>query len=141
MKNLIFILFIFFGIGGVQAQVGIGNTSSNATLDITASDPTAPANDDGLLILRIDEFPATDPIAASDGLMVFATGSGSVNKGFYYWDHRATSWISATGEKQINELSDGRSDAEGSNDDSSVYLGLNAGIDRFNYNMFIRCKG
>jgi len=128
MKNLIIIILVFFGMIGAKAQVGIANTNPQASLDISASNPAAPSNTDGILVPRIDEFPATDPVAASDGLMVFATGSGSVSKGFYYWDEGTTSWVAATGAKQINELTDGRSDSDGSNDGSSVFLGLDAGI-------------
>lgn len=75
------------------AQVGIGNTSPQSQLDISASNPTAPTSQDGLLIPRIDAFPAIAPTANQNGMMVFltTTSAGKV-PGFYYWDQPSTSW-------------------------------------------------
>lgn len=128
MKTLILSLIFLSLVTLAQAQVGIGNTNPNASLDITASNAANPANNDGLLIPRIDEFPATDPVAASDGLMVFATGNGSITKGFYYWNEAASSWTNLAGANSVDELSDGVSDSDGSNNGSSLYLGIDAGI-------------
>ncbi|MBC8883156.1 tail fiber domain-containing protein [Flavobacterium piscinae] len=75
------------------SQVGIGTTSPQAQLDIRSSNLSNPANNDGILIPKMDEFPATNPTASQDGMMVFATGNGSVTKGFYYWDNTAGDWI------------------------------------------------
>lgn len=106
----------------LNAQVGIGTTSPNAKLDIRASNQVTPTNNDGLLIPKIDEYPATNPTALQDGLLVFVTGNGIVTKGFYYWDNTSTSWVVATGAKKIDDLSDGKSDGH------SVFLGVNAGL-------------
>lgn len=81
----------------VFSQVGINNTNPNASLDITASNVATPSNTDGILIPRVDEFPATNPTASQDGMMVFATGVGVPAKGFYYWDNGATSWVAVSG--------------------------------------------
>jgi hypothetical protein len=80
----------------VHAQeVGIGTISPKSTLDIQASDPSSPSNKDGLLIPRIDAFPAVDPGANQDGMMVFlTTPTGSFKKGFHYWDNTPKAWIS-----------------------------------------------
>ena len=78
------------------AQVGIGNTDPNATLDISASNTASPSNTDGLLIPRVDEFPATNPTSNQDGMMVFVTGNGTPAKGFYYWNH-GTGWATVQG--------------------------------------------
>ena len=80
-----------------MAQVGINTTSPNATLDIQTTNAAAPSATDGILIPKIDEFPATNPTAAQDGMMVFVTGNGSVSKGFYYWDQTATNWQTISG--------------------------------------------
>ena len=79
------------------AQVGIGNTNPQSKLDISASNVTAPANTDGILIPRIDNFPASNPTAAQDGMMVFYTGTARSGKGFYYWDNSITDWVYAVG--------------------------------------------
>ncbi|QNJ98983.1 hypothetical protein ALE3EI_2447 [Constantimarinum furrinae] len=83
---------------GMHAQVGIGTTNPLAVLDIRASNQTNPASDDGILIPKIDEFPVIDPAVSQDGLFIFATGNGSVSKGFYYWDSSSSMWTAlATG--------------------------------------------
>ncbi len=79
------------------SQVGINNTNPNATLDIEASNTATPSNEDGILIPRIDEFPALSPGAAQDGMLVFVTGNGSASEGFYYWDNGTTSWVLVNG--------------------------------------------
>jgi len=88
MKRLLFIAVGLFG-PLLYAQVGIGNISPNATLDISATNVSTPANTDGILIPRMDEFPAANPTIAQDGMMVFITGAGGVSEGFYYWDNDA----------------------------------------------------
>lgn len=75
------------------SQVGIGTTNPNASLDIRSSNEATPSNTDGLLIPKLEEFPTTNPTALQDGMIVFATGAGSVAKGFYYWDNLSVSWV------------------------------------------------
>ncbi|WP_179008642.1 tail fiber domain-containing protein [Winogradskyella forsetii] len=125
MKNYkIIIVLIVLCTQSVISQVGIGNTSPNATLDISSSNQATPNNTDGILIPKVDEFPTTNPTALQDGMLVYATGNGTPTKGFYYWDISGTSWINATGAKRINDLVDGKSD----NDGSSLFLGVDAGL-------------
>lgn len=110
-----------------MAQVGIGNTDPKANLDITASNSVTPLNTDGILIPKIDNFSATNPTIDQDGMLVFVTGNGTPTKGFYYWDNALISWVLSTGAKQINDLTDGKSDNDGSNNGSSIFLGVNSG--------------
>ena len=129
MKRLLFIAVCLFG-PLLYAQVGIGNVNPNATLDISATSVSTPANTDGILIPRMDEFPAANPTAAQDGMMVFITGNGTAARGFYYWNHGATSWVvvgSGSGVQKIDDLTDGKSDSDGTDDGSSVFLGISAG--------------
>lgn len=87
-------LFIIFFTQILIAQIGIGTTAPNATLDIISSNQATPASTDGILIPRVDDFPATNPLAAQNGMLIFlTTTSGSNVPGFYYWNHATTSWI------------------------------------------------
>ena len=107
-----------------NAQVGINNISPNASLDISASNQASPANNDGILVPRIDAFPASDPGAAQNSMIVYLTTTDGGNPpGFYFWNQSTLSWDSLTsaGADEINDLTDGI------NDGSSVFLGNNAG--------------
>ena len=116
----------------LNAQVGIGTTNPNASLDIRSSNEATPANTDGILIPKIDEYPASYPTVSQDGMLVYATGDGSVSKGFYYWDNGTTNWISLSGSgsstDKIDDLTDGKSDSDGSDDGSSIFIGVDAGL-------------
>jgi len=93
MIRLISIAAIFSLSAMGFSQVGIGTVTPEAQLDIRSTNQVNPENNDGILIPKIDEFPATFPTVAQDGMMVFATGIGSVSKGFYYWDDSITDWV------------------------------------------------
>ena len=75
------------------SQVGVGTTDPKSSLDIEASSVTAPSNQDGILIPRMNAFPATDPTADQDGMLIFITGAGTALKGFYYWDNDIPAWV------------------------------------------------
>ncbi len=92
MKKFIPTLFFLLGLG-LHAQVGVGTTNPQSTLDIEASNATNPTNTDGILVPRIDNFSISNPTATQDGMLVFYTGSGASGKGFYYWDNSTTTWI------------------------------------------------
>ena len=91
------LLITFFTSVTAYAQVGIGTTSPQSRLDIAASDPNAPIFTDGLLIPRVNNFSATHPGSAQDGMLVFLTQAYSTyDKGFHYWDNATTSWLPFT---------------------------------------------
>ena len=128
MRFYISCIVIFFVPLYAISQVGIGTTTPNAQLEIKSTNQATPANTDGILIPKVDEFPVTPPTASQDGMMVYVTGSGTPGKGYYYWDNGTTSWLvfsSSVG--KINDLSDGKSDNDGTDDGSSIFLGINAG--------------
>lgn len=99
MKKSYFLLLFFLGIKSIFAQVGINTTTPNAQLEIKSSDQTAPSNTDGILIPKVDVFPAINPTAVQQGMMVYlTTTSGTDLPGFYYWDNSGTpSWKAITG--------------------------------------------
>jgi len=93
MKTVFSIAILLFFIHS-HAQVGINTASPDAQLDIEASDITTPSNTDGLLIPRVNAFPAVNPNAAQQGMMLYLMiTSGANAPGFYYWDNLTTSWI------------------------------------------------
>ncbi|RXR20202.1 tail fiber domain-containing protein [Flavobacterium stagni] len=96
----IYVLVFFFVLQIVPAQVGVNTTDPKAQLDIVPSNATTPANTDGILIPRITTFPAVNPTAAQNGMLVYlSTASGSFSPGFYYWDNAATVWQPIAGTK------------------------------------------
>ena len=129
MKKLVFLILLFPAL--LVAQVGIGTTNPNASLDIRSSDQGAPTEKDGLLIPKIDEFPSTAPAGPQDGMLVFVTGDvigiGIPSRGFYYWDDSITDWVPLKNIERLNDLADGKSDVDGTNDGSSIFLGIDAG--------------
>ncbi|WP_309640192.1 hypothetical protein [Flavobacterium sp.] len=93
MKTIFRIAVLLFFIQS-NAQVGINTTSPKAQLDILASDSATPTNTDGLLIPRVDAFPAINPTAAQQGMMVYLMVTAGTNTpGFYYWDNLTSSWV------------------------------------------------
>lgn len=101
--KLLFIAITFFSAVVLQAQVGVGNTDPQATLDITASSTSSPANNDGILIPRMSNFPST-PGATRDGMLIFYTGASASGKGFYYWDSGTSLWVAVAGPPATNDI-------------------------------------
>ncbi len=99
MRFSISFIVIFFVPLYAISQVGIGTTTPNAQLEIKSTNQATPANTDGILIPKVDEFPATAPTASQDGMMVYVTGSGTPSKGYYYWNNATTSWVVFSGVK------------------------------------------
>lgn len=128
MKRVL-ILFLSLPLFCVS-QVGINTTNPEASLDIRSSNQATPTNTDGILIPKIDEYPVTNPTVAQDGMLVYVTGNGSVAKGFYYWNNATTTWVAFAGAtiEKIDDLIDGKSDNDGTNNGSSIFLGINAGL-------------
>ena len=132
IKHL-FYIFIFITFTDAFSQVGIGTTSpdDSSVLDVVATDK-------GLLIPRVSLPNITTTMldglnTAATGLLIFntnATVTGGNGTGYYYFN--GTVWekliSGSTNVEKINDLLDGKSDNDGSQDGSSVFLGLNAGI-------------
>jgi len=91
MKKLQFFLALLLMTQVGFSQVGINTTTPNAQLDIKSSNQAAPANNDGILIPKIDAFPVINPTIAQNGMMVFLTAPAN-KSGFYYWDNPNTVW-------------------------------------------------
>jgi trimeric autotransporter adhesin len=126
MRILLFsCLFILSNASLLIAQIGVNTINPQATLDIFTSNPANPDPNEGLLIPRIHEFPSTNPSANQDGMIVFVTGNGSIQKGLYFWNNSTSSWvsISTTTIERLNDLLDGKSELSG----SSIFIGLEAG--------------
>ncbi len=106
---LSFLLLSIISIG--HAQVGIGTTSPKSLLDIPASNEATPAATDGILIPRISAFPATNPGADQDGMLVFlTTASGGFSKGFHFWDNTIGDWIAYNDEWKDGTATQSRGD-------------------------------
>ena len=90
LKKLLLLSCNVFGLISF-AQVGINTTTPNAQLDIRSNNQTTPSNTDGILIPKVDTFPATNPGANQQGMLIYLTtvatfSSVSKQPGFYYWD-------------------------------------------------------
>jgi trimeric autotransporter adhesin len=101
MKKLLLLSFLVSSIS-MLAQVGINTTTPAAQLEIKSTNQATPANTDGLLIPKIDTFPATNPTVAQQGMMVNLTiatifAGNPKPAGFYYWDNTTTNWIPFAG--------------------------------------------
>lgn len=101
MKKICFLLFL--GSFSLAAQVGINNIVPRAQLDISASNSSAPANTDGILIPRMSAFPAINPGANQNGMLVFLTQAvGNKSSGFYYWDNASSLWVGVNSNASAN---------------------------------------
>ena len=129
LKKLFFVACNLFGVLSF-AQVGINTTTPNALLDIRASSATTPTNTDGLLIPKIDVFPATNPTADQQGMLVYLTTTvGTNTPGFYYWDNPTTTWIGLGKDVKAWQLNgntvNGTTDFMGSTNDADVIFKRN----------------
>jgi hypothetical protein len=95
-----------------MAQVGVKNTNPKSVFDISASNASNPSNTDGILIPRIDAFPAINPGENQDGMLVFLSQpTGNFKKGIHYWDDAESRWTPFGGEfvdgynNSLNDLS------------------------------------
>ena len=74
--------------------MGINTTNPDAQLDIRSSNQANPSNTDGILIPKIDFFPAVNPGFNQNGMMVFLTNTvGTNTPGFYYWEAATNNWV------------------------------------------------
>ena len=86
VKNLHFTLLLVFISISIKAQVGIGNTSPQGTLDVSSTN-------DGLLIPRIaltNTTTATIVTPTKSELVYNTATAGDVTPGYYYWETTPT---------------------------------------------------
>ncbi|MGV6828074.1 MAG: tail fiber domain-containing protein [Flavobacteriales bacterium] len=121
--KLIILILLFYG--QVKAQVGIGTTTPKALLDIPAVNPSNPYEWEGI-ILPYCSISLPTPNVNQAGLITSDQVDGEY--GFHYWN--GTSWVLITNRthQKINDMSDGKSDNDSSEDYSSVFLGMSAGL-------------
>lgn len=94
MKKNHFIILLFFTVFTIKAQVGINTTDPKAQLEIKSSNEVTPTNTDGLLIPKINVFPATNPTIDQQGMLVYLKNASGTNQpGFYYWNFGTLTWI------------------------------------------------
>jgi len=93
--NLTLITFFTITVCSISiAQVGIGTSNPQSSLDIRVSDPANPNFNEGVLIPRITSFPTVDPALAQHGMLVYMNNPAAyAGEGFYYWDNTTTTWI------------------------------------------------
>ncbi len=125
-KQLFFIiLFTFLLTQSLFAQVAINDDGSDANphaaLDISSTDK-------GILIPRVSTAQknnmANTLTVNEDGLMVYDV----TLKSFWVWNGTDLQWKRFSGGvEKIDDLTDGKSDSDGSDDGSSVFLGVDAG--------------
>ncbi|WDF46036.1 tail fiber domain-containing protein [Chryseobacterium sp. KACC 21268] len=103
-------------------QMGINTTAPQAVLDITGMDISNPTNMDGLLIPRINQFPAINPTATQNSMLVYlsiptpaASTFGINDTGFYYWNYSQLKWIGLDSSKTTWLLSGNGSTVDGIN--------------------------
>lgn len=109
-------------------QVGIGTDSPKAQLDIVSGSPGNPEAIDGILIPRIDKFPAVNPSSDQHGMLVFLNKETAGKKsGFHFWNNSSSSWESVGGNVDGNFYKPGTSINPGNIDDA-LYREGNIGI-------------
>ena len=82
----------------ITAQVGINTIDPKAQLDIRTPDPLTPGPADGILIPRLDKFPATNPGTDQNGMLIFlTTQTGEFSPGFYWWNSSGAKWEGMAG--------------------------------------------
>ena len=89
------LLFCYYSVSLLTAQVGIGNSDPKAQLDISATNKDDPAKIDGILIPRIEKFPNENPGNDQHGMLVFLSKNVTgFPAGFYYWNASDIKWKS-----------------------------------------------
>jgi hypothetical protein len=123
MKLISLLLIIFLlPFYVTYSQVGIGTTNPDTSAKLDVSSTTQ-----GMLIPRMTETQRTAITPIATGLLVYQTDNTT---GFYFYN--STVWVLLSDDtssvKKINDLSDARSDNDGSNNGSSIFLGINSGL-------------
>lgn len=125
-KKLLFVAGLLCYAPVLFSQVGINTTAPDAQLEIRSSSQATPAPTDGILIPRIDAFPATNPSAAQQGMMVYLTIAAGTNQpGFYYWDQTTTSWVGilSSAKSDADWFEEGATNAPNAITDDMYHLG------------------
>lgn len=82
----------------VYSQVGVGTSSPQAQLDIVSESPDNPNVIDGILIPRLNRFPAAQPTEGQHGMMVYLNKDiTGFQPGFYFWNNTSKKWESLGG--------------------------------------------
>lgn len=98
MKKLIILVFITAFYANSRAQVGINTADPKALFDVSVLNKDAPLSTDGILIPRLNRFPAQNPGADQHGMLIFLnTGTANFPVGFYFWNNTDSSWEALTG--------------------------------------------
>lgn len=88
MKKYYFFSFLIISLL-LKSQVGINTNNPKALLHINPLSSSTSSGEDGILIPRIENFPAVNPQRL--GQIVFLKDNKTLNNGFYYWD--GNNWI------------------------------------------------
>ncbi|MBV7269723.1 tail fiber domain-containing protein [Winogradskyella luteola] len=113
------ILLFLFG-NKLFAQVGINTSTPNASAALDVESTTS-----GILIPRMTESQKNLIASPATGLLIYQTNG--TNPGFHFYNGTTWDYLAANGTQNIDDLFDGKSDNDGSEDGSSVFLGINAG--------------
>ena len=113
------LIVLLIGVQGAMAQVGIGTISPNASSALDISSTSS-----GLLIPRMSESQRTGISSPATGLIVYQTDSTA---GFWYFDGSNWTRLATTVVQQLDDLTDGKSDNDGTQNGSSVFIGINTG--------------
>ncbi len=112
-----FVFALFSGMISAQVVINTDGTQGHASAILDVQSDTL-----GILIPRMNMTQRDNINAPATGLLVFVTDDNN----FYYYD--GTGWMNLSGARKINDLIDGKSDNDGTNDYSSVFLGYQAGL-------------
>ncbi len=76
-----------------NAQVGVNELEPKANLHMEAETPASPESYVGFGVPVITAFPATNPTADQNGMLVyFSNTSDTYIEGYYYWDAPRNAW-------------------------------------------------
>ncbi|HEB62485.1 MAG TPA: hypothetical protein ENI82_04955, partial [Bacteroidetes bacterium] len=124
MKKVVLLIVIFiFSYLILDAQnVGIGTNSPDASAKLEILSKSK-----GLLIPRMTKADKSDIASPATGLLIYQTNGV---EGFYLFN--GVDWVRLVDEenrvKKLNDLFDAKSDIDGSDNYSSLFLGLDAGL-------------
>ncbi len=124
--KLYFIFYIsLFTITVYSQEFGINTTTPETRFHIKESDNTNPNRFDGILLPRINNFPTVNPGNSQDGMLIYSMNDDKI----YFWDSSLNSWkwLAHKSVSRFNELSDAKTDNDGTNNDSSIFLGQFSG--------------